>query len=680
MDEMGSEESFQEVPAIQVPMTNEERLLRRLSEVDKFVANITAELQKSKPCEGAISRELMELELGALNRDRESIEQKLGLLLPSFAVAPKDGSYELKHGSSPPDIAPGTNANNVSSTTRFGKKRSERVKKTSSPSAASSRPGDEDTGNRPPLTRTGSGTPSGHASNAPPSSTRPEYGGETSGPVHGGGNRSGRGIFRGGGPRKRPYSSVLGERDQYDDPVRQGGRRRKSAPSLGTDTRILDAHQRQHQPPQDDQRADRRRWGVAGSHAWGHEDRQYQARVGEPIQPVRATPPPPEGFSDGNRNRDRVLHGAPDGVFRGVFRGRRGTEPQLPERGMSLARNGQHQGEGGSTSSSGGRRGGVFRAPKIASLIDSNSGLPYASPAHNDPPARSPLLRGTPRQLEGGFFRQGGGAREGLAHGTERRFKRRPFRQGEEPTDANRSRGWHTAPPAWPVEEVESAAGGRAAYGGARVSVPVAMAVDTHHVDRSRTNSHESDYRPQRGVDPRHVDTSRGLGRRRAGPSDHPDTKRFAHNTRFPVSNSYNQRYVEDYSSNDDYSRPFDGDGDGDGNGTRAVGTHSRLVNQDLYDKNSRYVDGHRRQTPRHYNDVESRGGKIGRWPQHQERQGLEREQRPFQVQGGTPQYSPRLASRVTASNERNSNESSGWAQGKLDAYSYGLTLQSPTH
>lgn len=54
----------------------------------RFVANITAELQQSKPCKGVVSRELMERELGALNRDRESIEKRLGLLLPLFAGAP----------------------------------------------------------------------------------------------------------------------------------------------------------------------------------------------------------------------------------------------------------------------------------------------------------------------------------------------------------------------------------------------------------------------------------------------------------------------------------------------------------------------------------------------------------------------------------------------------------------
>lgn len=37
MEDMGSEESFQDAPAIQVPMTSEERLLRRLGEVDRCV-------------------------------------------------------------------------------------------------------------------------------------------------------------------------------------------------------------------------------------------------------------------------------------------------------------------------------------------------------------------------------------------------------------------------------------------------------------------------------------------------------------------------------------------------------------------------------------------------------------------------------------------------------------------
>ena len=54
----------------------------------RFVAKISAELRKSRPCKGAVSRELMEQELGALNRDRETIEKKLGMLLPSFAGAP----------------------------------------------------------------------------------------------------------------------------------------------------------------------------------------------------------------------------------------------------------------------------------------------------------------------------------------------------------------------------------------------------------------------------------------------------------------------------------------------------------------------------------------------------------------------------------------------------------------
>lgn len=59
-----------------------------ISYIRRFVANITAELRKNKPCEGAISRELMERELAALNRDRGSLEKKLGLLLSSFAGGP----------------------------------------------------------------------------------------------------------------------------------------------------------------------------------------------------------------------------------------------------------------------------------------------------------------------------------------------------------------------------------------------------------------------------------------------------------------------------------------------------------------------------------------------------------------------------------------------------------------
>lgn len=38
MDEMGSEESFQDVTVIKVPMTSEEKLLRRLGEVDRCVS------------------------------------------------------------------------------------------------------------------------------------------------------------------------------------------------------------------------------------------------------------------------------------------------------------------------------------------------------------------------------------------------------------------------------------------------------------------------------------------------------------------------------------------------------------------------------------------------------------------------------------------------------------------
>lgn len=41
---------------------------------------IAVELDKDNPCKGVVSRELLELELGALTRDRASIERKLRLL------------------------------------------------------------------------------------------------------------------------------------------------------------------------------------------------------------------------------------------------------------------------------------------------------------------------------------------------------------------------------------------------------------------------------------------------------------------------------------------------------------------------------------------------------------------------------------------------------------------------
>lgn len=46
MDEMGSEESFQDVSAIHVPMTSEERLLRRLSEVDRCVKRVNVGIDR----------------------------------------------------------------------------------------------------------------------------------------------------------------------------------------------------------------------------------------------------------------------------------------------------------------------------------------------------------------------------------------------------------------------------------------------------------------------------------------------------------------------------------------------------------------------------------------------------------------------------------------------------------
>ena len=582
-----------------------------------------------------------------------------------LAVAPEDGSYhEHNHRNSPPDIAAGTNAN-IPLSARKGKG-PERVKERPSPSAASSRTGAGNGGNRAPLTRTSSGTSSGHALNAPPSSSPPEHGGEIAGPVGGGGGRGGREVFPGGGSRKRPYSSALGERGQYPDSIRQGGSRRASAPSLQTAAR-LDADQRRRHPQPDEQRSDRPRWAVVGSRARGHEDGQYQAGMGQPVQTIGATPPPPEGFFDRDGKQDRFLHGTPDGVFRG----RRRTESQVPERAASRARNGQDQGGAGDSNAP--PRAGLFRAPKIASLIRSSSWQQYDSPAHDAPPTRSPLLRGTPRQLEGGYFHHGGGDRQGLAHERERQQNRHPFRHGEEPTGTS-SRSWHAAPPAWPVEEADSEAGARAAYGRARVSVPVAMTVDNHHIGRPRADSHQGEYR-ERGLNPRHVDTGSVFDRHRAGPPrGHPGTtKRFADKSRYPTgSNSINQRYVD--SGDHDYSRPFGG------NGNRALDTLSHAAEQAFYDdnnnnNNSRYVDSRSRQTPHRYSDVDTRSEKRGRWCQ--QGQEPEREQRFFQA--GMPRYSPRLASGVTASNEI--IENSGWARGKLDAYSScGLTVQSPAH
>lgn len=55
----------------------QERLVRRLREVNRDYGKILDELEKDNPCGGAVSRELLELELGALGRDRISIQEKL---------------------------------------------------------------------------------------------------------------------------------------------------------------------------------------------------------------------------------------------------------------------------------------------------------------------------------------------------------------------------------------------------------------------------------------------------------------------------------------------------------------------------------------------------------------------------------------------------------------------------
>ena len=52
----------------------------------RFGAKIAGELLKKMPCEGAVSRELLELELGELKRDRDTLEDKLTFLLSSATL------------------------------------------------------------------------------------------------------------------------------------------------------------------------------------------------------------------------------------------------------------------------------------------------------------------------------------------------------------------------------------------------------------------------------------------------------------------------------------------------------------------------------------------------------------------------------------------------------------------
>lgn len=81
-----------------VDLTNEDRLVRRLSEVDRVQANIANELEKEHPCEGTVSRELLELEMDALCRDRWSIEKKLSLISVSSPDASAvEGEMDLQH-------------------------------------------------------------------------------------------------------------------------------------------------------------------------------------------------------------------------------------------------------------------------------------------------------------------------------------------------------------------------------------------------------------------------------------------------------------------------------------------------------------------------------------------------------------------------------------------------------
>lgn len=54
------------------------------SQPDRLGANISAELEKDTPCKGVVSRELLDLELRALERDHGVTEKKLRLLRSTF--------------------------------------------------------------------------------------------------------------------------------------------------------------------------------------------------------------------------------------------------------------------------------------------------------------------------------------------------------------------------------------------------------------------------------------------------------------------------------------------------------------------------------------------------------------------------------------------------------------------
>ncbi|CAM9923997.1 unnamed protein product, partial [Ectocarpus sp. 13 AM-2016] len=87
-------------------------------------AKIAVELEKDAPCKGIISQELLELELGALGRDRVAIENKLSVLKSSVEDSATHRERPSRHmlGDNPVNIDPDTTANN-SSPTRAGTSR-----------------------------------------------------------------------------------------------------------------------------------------------------------------------------------------------------------------------------------------------------------------------------------------------------------------------------------------------------------------------------------------------------------------------------------------------------------------------------------------------------------------------------------------------------------------------------
>lgn len=76
--------------------------LARLQEVNFIEHKIALELERSNPCDGVVSRELLELELEALGRDRIAIEKQLASLscFPA-ALAPSSSSSSSVAGKQP---------------------------------------------------------------------------------------------------------------------------------------------------------------------------------------------------------------------------------------------------------------------------------------------------------------------------------------------------------------------------------------------------------------------------------------------------------------------------------------------------------------------------------------------------------------------------------------------------